>query len=230
MEDNNNIPERSAKERLMDEPFTGFEETPRYPGTAPPVYDSSNLTMAGLPSGESDFMELMKGILGAVIGCIPGFVLWILIGKLGVLAAVCGALLAGGAVWGFIFMTKDDFLDEKYCAIVCIVVCIFAIYLAQRIVFCWNLTDGFIELRKTLISTYNTLSEISDSEPKSAEAAVDELFLEKFGFTEGTFSNFFFNFGRVKRELGLGGSFFFRLLESYVFGILGGLSIFKKKM
>lgn len=227
MNDNNNA-DIEAKKRALDEPFTGFDEPPRYPGTTPPEYDSSTLSMAGLPSDDSQFTELLKGILGAVVGCIPGFLLWILIGRLGVLAAICGALLAGGAVWGYIFMTKDGFLDEKYCIAVCLVVCIIAIYLAQRIVYCWVLNDAFDEFRKVLIETGNAFSDLTDKTPEQVEASVDQRIRNEFGFTEGTFSNFFFNFGRVKKSLGLGGSFYFRLVEGYAFGILGGMRIFKK--
>ncbi|MBO4876648.1 MAG: hypothetical protein J5501_01435 [Ruminococcus sp.] len=218
----------AAKKKLLEEPFTSFDDAPRYPGTTPPVYDSSTMSMSGLESNDSQFMELMKGILGAIVGCIPGFILWILVGRLGVLAAICGALLAGGAVGGYIFMTRDGFLEEKYCAFVCIGVCIVAIYLAQRIVFCWVLSDNFSLFRQTMIETYNAFSELTDQTPQEIEKSVDDLFLEKFGFIEGKFSNFFFNFSKVKNALGLGGSFNFRLLESYLFGILGGIGIFKK--
>jgi len=227
-ENQNGITDIEAKKRALDEPFAGFEEPPRYPGTSAPVYDSSSLSMTGLPADESQFTWLLKGILGAVVGCLPGFALWILIGRLGILTAICGALLAGGAVWGYIFMTKDGVLDEKYCVIVCLIVCLLAVYLAQRIVFCWVLNDAFGQFRKALISTGNAFSDLTEKTPEQIEASVDQQFRDEFGFTEGTFSNFFFNFGRVKKALGLGGAFYFRLVEGYVFAVLGGFGIFKK--
>lgn len=227
-DNDNRADEAAARKRALDEPFAGFEEPPRYPGTSAPVYDSSSLSMTGLPAEDSQFTELLKGILGAVVGAIPGFVLWILIGRLGIIAAVCGALLAGGAVWGYIFMTKDGLLDEKYCLIVCIAVCLIAIYFAQRIIYCWVLSDAFDQFRKALVESAAAFGEVGGYTHEQVETKVDRLILDEFGFTEGSFSNFFSNFGKVKKALGMGGRFYFRLVEGYAFGFLGGFGIFKK--
>lgn len=70
-----------------------------------------------LPSvavGERSIMtDILKASLGAIVGALPGMLLWIIIGKIGYTASICGLLLAAGIVFGYTFMTKmvDAFKD-----------------------------------------------------------------------------------------------------------------------
>ena len=134
---------------FMDD-FTAPRKTPETPPvsgaareqvfTAADVYEAGRLTPV---REESVLAEILKGILGAVVGAIPGVLLWIIIGRVGFIAAICGAVLAGGTVAGYIFMSKDNFLPQHYGVIICLAVIIISVYISQKVVWCWELSDIF---------------------------------------------------------------------------------------
>lgn len=63
---------------------------------------SSNYSVPARPK-ENVFL----GIIGAIIGAIPGVLLWILIGQLGRVAVICGVAIAIGALYGYAFLGKN---------------------------------------------------------------------------------------------------------------------------
>ncbi|MBE6850132.1 MAG: hypothetical protein E7504_00090 [Ruminococcus sp.] len=69
--------------------------------------------------------SLPKGILGAVIGSIPGIALWVLLGYFGYTAAIVGAVVALGILFGY---DKLGGTLDKQGLIACIVVMLLAIY------------------------------------------------------------------------------------------------------
>jgi hypothetical protein len=50
--------------------------------------------------------NVILGLIGALIGTIPGIILWIIIGQLGFVAALCGALISLGALTGYAYFGK----------------------------------------------------------------------------------------------------------------------------
>ncbi len=193
--------------------------------TAADLYD-----MGGLPDNneESVMLELIKAVLGAVVGALPGFILWILIGKVGFVAAICGSVLAMGTIAGYTFMTKDNFFPQKYGVIICIAVIVIAVFMADKIVWCWELSDHF---KVTVASTKESVYALGDAgglTTDEIDAIFNEAIKEQFGFTKGTFSDFFSNFNRTLRYLGLSTRYYIDLLISYGFAFLGGFSLFKK--
>lgn len=50
--------------------------------------------------------NVILGLIGALIGTIPGIILWVIIGQLGYIAALCGALISLGALLGYAFFGK----------------------------------------------------------------------------------------------------------------------------
>lgn len=193
--------------------------------SAADVYEIGKLSDAG---EESMLVELLKSILGAVVGAIPGFILWILIGKVGFVAAICGSALAMGTIAGYTFMTKDNFLPQKYGIITCIAVIAIAVFLADKIVWCWELSEQF---KIAIESSRESVYAFGDAGGMT-KAEIDEIFnegiKEQFGFTEGTFSDFFFNFNKTLRNLGVSARYYLDLLMSYLFAGIGGFSLFKK--
>lgn len=96
-------------------------------------------------SNELVMVTLLKGILGAVIGAIPGMLLWIIVGKLGFIFSAIGILIAAGSVYGFGLMTKKGNLPIALGLAVCAVVFLLAIYFAVRIEYAWELASVFAE-------------------------------------------------------------------------------------
>ncbi|MBA4347326.1 MAG: hypothetical protein C0413_00530 [Clostridiales bacterium] len=45
--------------------------------------------------------SVLPGLIGALIGSIPGVILWIVLGQLGYIAGICGFLMVRGAIFGY---------------------------------------------------------------------------------------------------------------------------------
>ena len=45
--------------------------------------------------------SILPGLIGALIGSIPGVLLWVIIGQLGYIAGICGWLMVRGAIFGY---------------------------------------------------------------------------------------------------------------------------------
>ncbi|MBQ8960549.1 MAG: hypothetical protein IJ071_04945 [Ruminococcus sp.] len=193
--------------------------------TSADVYEAGKLTPV---HEDSVLMEIFKGILGAVVGAIPGVLLWILIGRVGFIAAICGAILAGGTVAGYIFMSKDNFLPQSYGVIICLAVIIIAVFLAQKIVWCWEIADVFERYFGDYRKEMYEVGDAAGMSRSEVDAVIDSTIKEEFGFSDVSFGNCFSNFGRMLGNLGMRGKYFLNLLECYGFAALGGGSLFAK--
>ncbi len=78
-------------------------------------------------SSESVVITLLKGLLGAVVGAIPGI------------------LIAAGSVFGFGFMTKKGNPPMVLGMAICAVVFLLAIFFAVRIEYAWELSSLLAE-------------------------------------------------------------------------------------
>lgn len=87
----------------------------------------------------------LKGLLGAVVGAIPGMLLWIIVGKLGFIFSAIGILIAAGSVFGFGFMTKKGNPPMVLGMAICAVVFLLAIFFAVRIEYAWELSSLLAE-------------------------------------------------------------------------------------
>lgn len=52
-------------------------------------------------SAEKASFPVFNGIIGALLGSIPGIILWVVIGQLGFIAGICGWLMIRGAIFGY---------------------------------------------------------------------------------------------------------------------------------
>lgn len=71
-----------------------------------------------------------KGILGALIGAIPGVALWVLLSKVGIIASICGIVILIGVVLGYTALGKK--LDMVG-IVISIIVVIFSVYFATNL-------------------------------------------------------------------------------------------------
>lgn len=67
--------------------------------TAPAITPAD--AMLGNLAAEQREAAVLPGLIGALLGVIPGVLLWILLGQLGYIAGICGWLMVRGAIFGY---------------------------------------------------------------------------------------------------------------------------------
>ncbi len=102
-----------------------------------------------------DRSSLPKGILGAVIGSIPGIALWVLLGYFGYTAAIVGAVVALGILFGYV---KLGGTLDKQGLIACIVVMLLAIYAGVHLTWAVVLNQIVQNLSASIIQLYQILA------------------------------------------------------------------------
>jgi hypothetical protein len=55
----------------------------------------------GRLSAEKRSFPIFSGIVGALIGSIPGIICWVILGQVGFIAGICGWLMIRGAIFGY---------------------------------------------------------------------------------------------------------------------------------
>lgn len=70
------------------------------------------------------------GIVGGLIGAVPGVILWLLLAKIGFIASICGIAILIGVVVGYTTLGKS--LDIVG-IIISFVIVIFAVYMATKL-------------------------------------------------------------------------------------------------
>ncbi len=126
------------------------------------AYDSSSSFSMPASSGY-ELADIVKGLIGALIGALPGFLLWILVGRIGVVAAACGAVLAAGSYKGYSIATKNVLIPEEKGLLVCFVVVLIAVFFAEKISWCWTIADGTGFSFGYIYSNFGELLELANS-------------------------------------------------------------------
>ena len=193
--------------------------TPQYSPT-PDFYASYDDTA----TMETDFMVLVKGALGAIIGALPGFFFIMMLARFGIIASICGTVLAAGTFFGYYIATKKSSFDLKKGGIVCIAVMVIAIFLAVRISWTYKLRDS-LKMLKELSYSYIDESDLYNDSDKDN---IDTSYKFLFGVDEPTYSNCSANFSKILTNLDLKGKFYGSLGENYLFCALGALWLFSK--
>ncbi|HNZ99002.1 hypothetical protein [Ruminococcus sp.] len=165
---------------------------------------------------DTDFTAVLKGILGAVIGAIPGMLLMILVARFGFIAALCGAAMAVCIFFGYKLMTKNSWLTAKTGLIICGLVMAVAVYFSVKISWTFAMVDA-IEEAKELTKAFDSYG-ISDSYYKTLLG----------GETVPTFGNCWDNFSDILSAVGAHGSYVASLLENYAFAAMGAIGTFIK--
>lgn len=162
-----------------------------------------------------EFSAILMGVLGAVIGAIPGMLLMILVARFGFIASLCGAAMAAMIFGGYKLMTKNSLLSTKTGMIICGAVMALAVFLAVRISWTFALRDA-LGLAKSWMSDLDDYG------------FTDTYYKGLIGDEEPTFGNCWDNFGKILAELGYKGRFIASLAENYLFAGLGCAGVFAK--
>lgn len=182
-------------------------------------------------SEESALIPVLKGIIGAVIGAVPGIILWVLIGKMGFIASVCGLILSAGIVFGYSFLTKKEShpVTESAAIPVCLIVMIAAVYIAQRLVWSWIFAEAFEDfyprLRAAFIEeAYSVGTELSKEEISAVitDEMLREIAEENYGVSDFSFESCFINFSKMlDMSESAGSEFISSMVQSYIFAAVG---------
>ncbi|MCI7767339.1 MAG: hypothetical protein MSJ26_05065 [Oscillospiraceae bacterium] len=91
---------------------------------------------------ESALLIIGKAILGALLGAIPAMFLWVVLGKVGYLAAISGFfMMLGELVACDHFTRKSRDMNIQTAVVICGIVMIIDVYLCERFVWSWELCD-----------------------------------------------------------------------------------------
>lgn len=183
--------------------------------------------------GESKVITILKGLIGAIVGAIPGVLVWILLGKLGFVLSAVGLLIGFGIIMGFAFFTKNADLPVWVMLVIFVGVFALAMILSEKIVWTWELADAFKEYLPTYREDIITgVMAEGMTRAEVEEVLTDELFTElveeSFGIKEGTFGECFSNFGVLLENLEMKGKYMASLAQSSLFGLVGGIAVFAK--
>lgn len=188
--------------------------------------NTSDFTSPDIEVQDSFAIALLKGILGAVVGAVPGFLLWIIIAKLGYVSSLCGAVIAFGSAYGFSFMTKKSSISPFIAVIICLIVMAAAVYLAIRIDWAWEIAKYFDETVWPEYISFMSEYGISSSESKEI---YEELMMKEFGFKELNFSNCFNNLTMLIEYCDLKTEYTIELVKGGVFALLGASVLLRRK-
>ena len=201
--------------------FTGYGNPPQRSSSSYGMQDPYNSTgyggysTASYRSEGGEFSAILMGVLGAVIGAIPGMLLMIFVARFGFIASLCGAAMAAMIFGGYKLMTKNSLLSTKTGLIICGAVMALAVFLAVRISWTFALRDA-LGLAKAW------LGDLDDY------GFTDSYYKGLIGDEEPTFGNCWSNFSAILTELGYKGRFIASLAENYLFAGLGCAGVFAK--
>lgn len=173
----------------------------------------------------------LYGVLGAFLGSLPGMTVWIILGKFGIRAMILGFFLAAGTVWGYGIMTKKYPLWRGWGILICTVIMISSVYLAQKITWTWGISDAFKNTNEYL--NQQMLAANKDNEDLDRESirkSVEALNKRTFGFSKGTFAECYTHFYSLLDFLDLKKDFISSLIQSYISAALGAASLLKNKV
>ncbi|MBR1863333.1 MAG: hypothetical protein IJ806_04535 [Ruminococcus sp.] len=117
------------------------------------------------------------GVVGAVIGAGLGMLVWLLLARLGVIAAIGGFAIAGGAFYGYFLLAKGI---SKTGLVIVAVVALVTVYLSIRLSYAFLVQRTF-EGDLTLKESF-ALLEVAMSDPEVKGAYIKDM-LMGYAFT-----------------------------------------------
>ncbi|HRR75928.1 MAG: hypothetical protein IJK31_09255 [Ruminococcus sp.] len=181
------------------------------------------------PEKEKWIVTFFKGILGALVGALPGLIVWVVLGKYRIRAAIVGFFLAAGVVKGYSLFTKKNRIPVIIGMLICTGIIAGAVYLAQRLTLSWLMTDSFEETIKVMrMDVTQQIKEENPDVPDSViQSYIDFRLNSTYGFTKGDFSDCFIHFHRILGKLHMTKAYYGDLIQSYISAAMGAASLMK---
>ncbi len=183
---------------------------------------------AGAPA-EKRLVTFFKGILGALIGALPGMIVWVVLGKFRIRAAIVGFFLAAGSVKSYGLFTRKNRLHVVTGVFICTAIIAGAVYLAQRLTLSWLMTDSFEETIRVMRMdvTQQIKAENPDVPDNIIQNYIDFRLNQTYGFTKGDFRDCFLHFHRILGKLHMTKAYYGDLIQSYISAAMGAVSLLK---
>lgn len=181
------------------------------------------------PEKEKRIVTFFKGILGALIGSLPGMIVWVVLGKYRIRAAIVGFFLAAGAVKGYSVFTRKNKLHVITGVFICTAIIVGTVYFAQRLTLSWLMTDSFEEtIRVMRMDVTQQIKKENPEVPDSViQSYIDFRLNSTYGFTKGDFSDCFIHFHRILGKLHMTKAYYGDLIQSYISAAMGAASLMK---
>ena len=104
---------------------------------------SPELTQRQILAQQSDY-PVLPGLVGALLGSIPGILAWIVLGQVGFIAGICGWLMMRGAIFGYTKLAGGiDRRGEIFATIVALFMPIVSEYLGIAVSVYRNFRDSY---------------------------------------------------------------------------------------
>lgn len=98
----------------------------------------------GQLSAEKSFYPVLPGLIGALLGSIPGVLAWVILGQVGFIAGICGWLMIRGAIFGYTKLAGGiDRRGEILSTIVALIMPIASEYLGLAVSIYRNFHDSY---------------------------------------------------------------------------------------
>lgn len=112
---------------------------------------------------ESAALTMFKAVIGAILGSVPSMILWIVLGKAGYAAAICGFFMMLGELYACDFITrKSRQMNTEAALLVCVIVMAAAAYLCERVIWSWELADLLYSEGVTFSDCFLNFGSITD--------------------------------------------------------------------
>lgn len=170
-------------------------------------------------NSDTEFFTLFKGAVGAVIGAVPGFFMMMTLARTGIIASICGVLLAAGVFFGYSLASRRSCFNIRTGGIICIIVMAAAIYLAVRISWVHEVQERLLEMKE--LTGYVSYD-------KGYSGSSDPVYRLIFGYDKPTYSNCSDNFSDLLEDLRMNTSYTLSLLENYILCAVGSVWLFMK--
>lgn len=108
--------------------------------------NNDNIAAVEAVPDESTAVTFLKAFLGAVVGSLPAAFLWIVLGKVGYVAAIAGFFMFLGSLTACDkFTSKSRSMNIWAGVVICAVIMIINVYLCERFVWSWEMSDALNE-------------------------------------------------------------------------------------
>lgn len=177
----------------------------------------------------SNLVALLLGTVGAIIGAIPGGILWVLLGKIGIIASAAGLVMMAGIIIGFTLLSGIGGGEAHGVAalLVCVIVGVIAVSISSKIVYVGLMVKGLHEavpmMRNEVVQELESSGmDVSQVEYMLTDEMMESYLCEAFEITEISTSECSRNFSRILDLLEMKGEYAGNLVKCYLFAALGG--------